>query len=664
MNSKKTLYLLSSMIVGEVSARIFDQFGKEYVNNRYPFIADFFKDNTPVSRSKFFNELSSMPENKQLLRLYKICGDHRLALRLTELCLTCIIVPQLEQAIDELYDSGLTMELCEKIWHEGDYLYSYKEERERAKQILLVTDSAHMHMCQTFAADDVIFDFVSGANELDDALKFIAKRFNVSDDLQKLYINEEKVDEILGLLTQCKLLQITGSVGGGRKLLLKHAGKKCGKPILFIDAKKLLSNGSDRLTNTVYRIRREVLLHEYMLCFYNIETANDEMLDTFTDDVLGLLEQTETPICVVTSPGVHLLARSAQTMKIISIEDPTRTERAMLWSGYGDQYGVEGIDWLIIGNKIKMTAQGTQKVLEQLAMRKDDNAPSERDVMEACNNVLPPAQGDFHAVNNRFVLDDLKVSDATKEAMNNICSHVLHRHKVYDEWDLESKFSYGKSVSALFVGAPGTGKTMAVHVISNMLNIPIFQVDLSQVVDKYIGETEKHLERIFDRAESTNTILFFDEADSIFGKRSDVSEAKDKFANTQVSYILQRLEQYDGIVILATNFRQNVDDAVMRRIRYLVEFQFPNEETRRMLWQSAFAEKTPLEDVDFDFLAFRFELAGGSIKNIALNAAFLAAKEDSAITMRHILICVKEESKKLGKAMLKQDFGKYGEMVF
>ncbi len=664
MNSKTTLNLLSSLIIGEMNTRICAEFGNDYIKNRHPFIADYIKNNKSVTRIEYFAALAETPGYQRLSRIYRICGDYRLALRLVELCLTCMVVPELEQMLVDLYEGGLTLELCEKLWNEGDYLYSYKSEREKAKQLLTVTNSAAPHLRQTFCADDVLYDFVSGADELDDALKFISKRFKVNDELQKLYINEDKVDEILGHLNQSKLLHIAGNVGVGRKLLLMHACKKGGMPILFIDTKKLLSNDADKLLNIVYRIRREALLHEYTLCFWNVEVSNDNSIDIFMDDVLTPLKKNETPICIITTPEIHLLARSERTMMMISIEEPTRVERAKLWAGYGEQYGIEGVDWLLISNKIKMNAHKTQKVLEQLSMRGHDGPPSERDVMEVCNIVLPPAQGDFHAVNNRFVLDDLKVSDATKETMYNICSHVLHRHKVYDEWDLESKFSYGKSVSALFVGAPGTGKTMAVHVISNMLNIPIFQVDLSQVVDKYIGETEKHLERIFDRAESTNTILFFDEADSIFGKRSDVSEAKDKFANTQVSYILQRLEQYDGIVILATNFRQNVDDAVMRRIRYLVEFQFPNVETRRMLWQSAFAEKTPLEEVDFDFLALRFELAGGSIKNIALNAAFLAAKEESAITMRHILICVKEESKKLGKAMLKQDFGMYGEMLF
>ncbi|MBQ6886965.1 MAG: ATP-binding protein [Lachnospiraceae bacterium] len=224
---------------------------------------------------------------------------------------------------------------------------------------------------------------------------------------------------------------------------------------------------------------------------------------------------------------------------------------------------------------------------------------------------------------------------------------------------MEKKFSYGRNVSALFVGAPGTGKTMAVHVLSSMLNLPLYKIDLSQVVDKYIGETEKKLEEIFNLAEKSNTILFFDEADSIFGKRSEVNDSKDRYANTEVSYILQRIEQYDGIVILASNYKKNIDEAFMRRMRYLVEFPIPDVETRKEIWRSSFTEQVPKEELDFDFLAENFELSGGIIKNIVLNAIFSAAQQGKEVEMIHILESLKNEKAKIGKPMIKKDFAKY-----
>ncbi|MBQ6886964.1 MAG: ATP-binding protein [Lachnospiraceae bacterium] len=225
---------------------------------------------------------------------------------------------------------------------------------------------------------------------------------------------------------------------------------------------------------------------------------------------------------------------------------------------------------------------------------------------------------------------------------------------------MQSKYTYGTGVSCLFAGPPGTGKTMAAQIMSTMLELPLYRVDLSQVVDKYIGETEKKLEAIFNLAEKSNTILFFDEADSIFGKRSEVSEAKDRYANTEVSYILQRIDEYDGIVILATNFKNNIDEAFMRRIRYVVEFVMPDAEMRYEIWKGCFPAEVPVEDIDFQYLANRFELSGGNIKNIVLNAVFLAAAEDVPVNMMHILESLRMEKLKMGKVMIARDFGEYG----
>lgn len=193
--------------------------------------------------------------------------------------------------------------------------------------------------------------------------------------------------------------------------------------------------------------------------------------------------------------------------------------------------------------------------------------------------------------------------------------------------------------------------------------LPLFKVDLSQVVDKYIGETEKRLEEIFQKAQQSNLILFFDEADSIFGKRSEVKDAKDKYANIETSYILQRIEEYDGVVLLATNYKNNIDPAFMRRIRYEISFSLPNKEIREEIWRSLFIKEVPYKDIDFDFLAQQFEFTGALIKNVMLYAAFKAASEDSAITMKHILKGVMYENKKQGKTMSLDEFGIYQELV-
>jgi SpoVK/Ycf46/Vps4 family AAA+-type ATPase len=214
----------------------------------------------------------------------------------------------------------------------------------------------------------------------------------------------------------------------------------------------------------------------------------------------------------------------------------------------------------------------------------------------------------------------------------------------------------------LFAGPPGTGKTMAAHVLSNMLDIPLYKIDLSQVADKYIGETEKHLRKIFDFADENELILFFDEADSLFGKRSEVKDSKDRYANMEISYILQRVEQFNGVAILATNLRENMDSAFIRRMKYVIEFPMPNKDMREQIWKNSFSENVPTGNIDYEFLSEKFELSGGNIKNIILTATFLAAGKNEAVGMIHILEAVKNEYYKYNKEMTIEDFGKYGYM--
>jgi SpoVK/Ycf46/Vps4 family AAA+-type ATPase len=270
-----------------------------------------------------------------------------------------------------------------------------------------------------------------------------------------------------------------------------------------------------------------------------------------------------------------------------------------------------------------------------------------------------PEKGSIQPVSSGYGMQDIKLESKQIEALENICAYVKHNHKVYDVWNMGRHFEYGRAVTALFCGPPGTGKSMAARVLSNELKMPLYRIDLSQVVDKYIGETEKKLEEIFTYAQNSNVILFFDEADAIFGKRTDVKEAKDKYANTEVSYLLQRIEEYDGMVLLATNLKNNIDEAFMRRMKYVVDFKMPDVKTRKEIWVAGLTGNVILENIDFDFLAQKIELSGGYIKNIILNALFLAAKEGDSVSMKHILQSACNEYLKLGKLMTPGDFDKY-----
>lgn len=260
--------------------------------------------------------------------------------------------------------------------------------------------------------------------------------------------------------------------------------------------------------------------------------------------------------------------------------------------------------------------------------------------------------------------DDVVVSQDRLEVLHGIAQRYRNSHRVYEEWGFAPNPSRG--LVALFSGPSGTGKTLTAEIIAGDLGLDLFKLDLSSVVSKYIGETEKNLEQIFDAASAGNMVLFFDEADSLFGKRSEVKDARDRYANIEVSYLLQRLESYDGLVILATNLEKNVDDAFLRRIHARVQFALPGVDERRAIWERNLRAPAPLVDLDLDWLATRFELAGGVIRNASVQAAFLAAQDaesGGAIEMRHLVIGVAREFRKMGRLLKESDFGDYHHLL-
>jgi len=273
------------------------------------------------------------------------------------------------------------------------------------------------------------------------------------------------------------------------------------------------------------------------------------------------------------------------------------------------------------------------------------------DVYEACREQSAGRLSDLAvAIRPSCGWDDLVLPADRIEQLRDICAQVRYHHQVFGGWGFGAWGTRGMGVTALFSGPPGTGKTMAAEVLAGDLGLDVYKVDLSGVVSKYIGETEKNLRRIFIEARSGNAILFFDEADALFGKRTEVSDAHDRYANIETSYLLQQMEQYDGVVLLATNLRQNLDEAFTRRIRFIVEFPFPDADSRARIWRTHFPPAAPIApDVDVEFLAREFAVAGGTIRNIVLNAAFLAAADGGVIDRRHILHGTRREFEKIGR---------------
>ncbi len=296
------------------------------------------------------------------------------------------------------------------------------------------------------------------------------------------------------------------------------------------------------------------------------------------------------------------------------------------------------------------------------ALRDPSNPqPTQSDFTAAGRSLSTPNLTRFAvSIIPRYTWPDVVLPPDKMAQLHAISARVRRRRQVLDEWGFGRKLSRGKGNIALFAGPPGTGKTMVAEAMADELGLNLFQIDLSTVVSKYIGETESNLSAIFREAENTSTLLFFDEADALFTKRTEVKDALDRYANQEVNYLLQRVEQYEGLVILATNLAKNMDDAFLRRIQTVVDFPMPGESQRERIWRLQFPREAPVDSsIDFPFLAHQFKLSGGSIRNISFSAAFAAAEEGVPIGMRHLTSALRMETLKEGKLLMNSELGPY-----
>lgn len=611
--------------------------------------------------------------------LVQECRQTLLAEVVMEFIITQFYYPEIKSIITEIFHPGtqFTLEDILRIIDspftiEENYFF-LNEVYESVAVLLLPEHENEVFFRRTLAMDQRLLAYLCGDNQIQEPIKGICSHYFAGTEDIKIFVQEEYVAQIQEVLqNSAQIIQIAGENHSGRKHLLKAACERVQQHLLFVDFQRLCETaevktrgtGVEQIEYMLKHIKREMIFYGMGVCFFGVSEKVEESPELQKCLLLCMEEVASMPypVCIITERNVHLVDKTDIYIENIVLPSLSRIERKIVWEGYCDVYGIEDLDSRMAAGKYRLACGEIAKAAARLAKKckKSGSIGIEKYLARVCEEVLPsPVGGSIKQIEVHYTIDDLKIPDMQKQNLYAICAQVQHRQLVYDDWQMEKKFSYGRNVSALFVGAPGTGKTMAVHVLSSMLNLPLYKIDLSQVVDKYIGETEKKLEEIFNLAEKSNTILFFDEADSIFGKRSEVNDSKDRYANTEVSYILQRIEQYDGIVILASNYKKNIDEAFMRRMRYLVEFPIPDVETRKEIWRSSFTEQVPKEELDFDFLAENFELSGGIIKNIVLNAIFSAAQQGKEVEMIHILESLKNEKAKIGKPMIKKDFAKY-----
>lgn len=342
------------------------------------------------------------------------------------------------------------------------------------------------------------------------------------------------------------------------------------------------------------------------------------------------------------------------------LPDPPASERRTLWAeALGAERAAEaGPTVDAVAAQFALDGEGIRAVADLAAdPLRASNRPFGERLWDAARGQARSALDDLaERIDSATGWDDLVLPPDRADQLRDIAVHVRRAHQVHEDWGWSAKGPRGLGITALFSGPSGTGKTMAAELLANELRLDLYRIDLSQVVSKYIGETEKNLRRIFEAAEASGAILLFDEADALFGKRSEVKDSHDRYANIEVSYLLQRMEAYRGLAILTTNLRSSLDPAFLRRLRFAVEFPFPDVAMRSEIWRRVFPEQTPLNGLDTDRLA-RLAVAGGAIRTIAINAAFLAAEAGAPVSQDHVLTAARREYAKLEKPVTTAEFG-------
>jgi SpoVK/Ycf46/Vps4 family AAA+-type ATPase len=344
----------------------------------------------------------------------------------------------------------------------------------------------------------------------------------------------------------------------------------------------------------------------------------------------------------------------------------SNAERVNAWSEAMTRRGWEVAKGVDLAERFYSVGGTTiERVMDRAMAESGGREPDLESLWAAAREAARPEfSGLAQRITPRYTWTDLILPDKIIHQLKHLEHYLAQQEVVMDRWGGSKIRPRGYGIKALFSGAPGTGKTMCAEVIAGSLGLDLFKVDLSAVISRWVGETEKNLKEIFDAAEGGSTVVLFDEADALFGSRGDVKQAQDRFANQEVSFLLQRLEVFEGCAILTTNLQENIDEAFLRRFGAVIEFPVPSPSERRKLWERAIPDRAPRgADLDLDYMANQFVIAGGSIINSAINACVVAASESRPVEMRHVIVAVAQELYKMGKQVNRVHFGEYFDEV-
>lgn len=464
-----------------------------------------------------------------------------------------------------------------------------------------------------------------------------------------------------------------GLAGTGRKTLAAALCREAGLPLLVVDLRRVL--GQSNFDDAIRAIFREAVLQPGAVYLENFDLilTNDEGVSARCRQLIASLEEFSWLTFLSTEKAWEPAGLLGEHIYIaISLPAPGMQERTDLWPVLAGNLNAfeASINWEELAIKFRLTPgqMGEALVVARNRARLRGSAGAiitQDDIYRGCRSQSNQTLGSSaRKLIPRHSWSDIILPQKELTQLREVCAQLKYRRKVYGEWGFGSKVSVARGLAVFFYGPSGTGKTTAVEILADELQLDAYQIDLSTIVSKYIGETEKNLSAIFHEAETSNAILFFDEADALFGKRSEVKDAHDRYANIEINYLLQRMEVFEGLVILATNLRKNIDEAFFRRMHFAIEFPFPEETYRYQIWKRHFPPTAPVaEDIDFNFLANRLNVTGGNIKNIVINAAFLAAENSGVINMKHVVRAARREYEKIGRSCTAAEFAPYHQMI-
>ncbi|MEH2008521.1 ATP-binding protein [Nostoc sp.] len=504
--------------------------------------------------------------------------------------------------------------------------------------------------------DERILNYIKGLNSLDDRLVSLLISLEAEEWDVKLPPSQKVIVEtIIQQLHQTHrgqrlpIIQLVGADSLSKQLIAQQVAAQLDKYVYRLPV-ELLPTHAGELETAARLWHRESLL--LPLALY---------LDAQEIDGKPTTEGQALPLHRFLTRSGGLLFLSTREIRqnlgqptiVVDVEKPTPTEQKVTWTeALG---GVADSSPQLLAGQFNLNLVKIEQIAQQV-LAETPNSKIQNRLWSACLvSTRPQLDTLAKRLDPKATWDNIVLPAEETNLLHQIADQIRQRSLVYQEWGFHNRMNRGMGISTLFAGESGTGKTMAAEVIANDLQLNLYRIDLSSVVNKYIGETEKNLRRLFDAAEDGGAILFFDEADALFGKRSEVKDSHDRYANIEVNYLLQRLEAYRGLAILATNLKSSLDHAFMRRLRFIVNFPFPGVAERQMMWQKVFPLETPTQNLDFNRLA-RLNLTGGSIHNIALNAAFLAARVGTPVTMQLLVTAARTEFRKLERPVNEADF--------